>query len=288
MIPQHPLSTHVCLRCRLRLANSITPSKTQIFRYSTNPTPEVSLSGKRARQRHQNGFKRPDIRRGGKLYGYRGHQLREDHEPLNIEALGKPSEVIVLRESRFNIFDSTPEIDPEDKPEKIDILAQLDSERGLADWEEVEANINEIRPKEGDGPRNWEEFDKLVRILQEGFTVSQLARYIQVHGKSQQDLLKEQTPKDPESRILRRSPWLPDVSKPGEQFDESPTRGYYWKSHTSKQRLVLLLVRDCWNLEVPELANGIGEVEVYISGDDLELLLAPLQSKTIWYLNSTG
>ncbi|RFU30645.1 hypothetical protein B7463_g5681, partial [Scytalidium lignicola] len=272
-----PTSTHVCLRCQLRLAKRSIPTRVQIFHQSTEASAKQTTdNSQRARLRSRDGFKRPNIRRGGRLYGFRGNQLREDHETLNIEALGKPADVIVLRESRFNIFDSVPEIDPEEGPEKVDILAQLDNERGLVGWNEVEDNINEVMPKDGGGLQNWQEFDKLVRILQEGFTVSQLARYIQIHGRYQQGLKEEQATGNPESPILRKSAWMPDVSKPGEQFDESSTRGYYWKSHTSKQRLVLRLVRECWDLEVPELANGIGEIEVHIRIADLDLLLAPL------------
>ncbi|KAH8811406.1 mitochondrial inner-membrane-bound regulator-domain-containing protein [Xylogone sp. PMI_703] len=274
MISRPVSSTHICLRCQLRLAKRPLTSRIQFFCQSTEASPEQATNHTRkARLRHRSGFKRPDIHRGGRLYGFRGNQLQEDHESLKTEALGKPAEVIVLRESRFKIFNSVPQLDPEESPEKVDILAQLDSERGLPGWNEVEDNINELRPEDGESPRNWEEFDKLVRVLQEGFTVSQLVRYINIHGKSKQ---KDQNLEDSESPILRKSAWMPDISKPGEHFDESPIRGYYWKSHTSKQRLVLLLVRDCWNLEVPELANGIGEIEVHIRTEDLELLLAPL------------
>jgi hypothetical protein len=209
----------------------------------------------------------------GKLYGFLGQLQREKYESLgNISTLGDPAEVIVLRESKVNRYmGGLREIDSL-QPESIDILATLDSERGLVGQKEVDENINHLRPKEGEHPQNWDEFNDLLHEIQSGFTASQLARYIQsfrgdgADGETEEDAVLD-------AIIPRISPWMPETSDSLEAFKEDPTRGYSVESHTGKQRVAMRLMRECWKLELPELENGIGEVELELHPGDLDLLL---------------
>jgi hypothetical protein len=203
------------------------------------------------------------------LYGYTGQQLRENREKLDVDVFGEATEVIVLRDSKISKIRHRYEEDAEAR-EGIDILAKLDEERGLVGQEEVERNINDFRPSNERRPRTREQFSELLTGLQSGFTVSQLARYLQAHG--QKDTAAPQLRST--SLILRISPWMPGISESNDPLDSDQLRGYDLQSYTSKQRLVLRLLRECWKLELPFVEEGIGQIEVELNPGDLDLLLS--------------
>lgn len=207
----------------------------------------------------------------GKLYGFRGQKLRENREKLPIDVLGEEAEVIVLRDSKFNTYDHADVVEVQEV-ESIDILAKLDEERGLVGEKEVEENINELRPKQGEEPRTRRELNGLVTELQNGFTVSQLARYIQSHGSKHPAEVQPPT----SSLLLRISPWVPGISESNELLDNDHLKGYDLDSYTSKQRLVLRLLRECWKLELPAVEEGIGQIEVNLKPGELDLLLCKI------------
>jgi hypothetical protein len=206
----------------------------------------------------------------GKLHGLHGKKLREERERLHIDALGEPADVIVLRDSKFRTYSHVQRIVAAEEPEPIDILASLDNERGLPGQQEVEENINQFRPKEGEGPQDWDAFNTLVKDIQAGFTTSQLARYVRSFSDVNGDDIS--APRVP-SLIPHISPWMPESSQAGQNSDDTYTRGYSLASYTSKQKLVLRLLRECWKVEVPELEYGVGEVELELKPKDYDLLL---------------
>ena len=286
---------HICLRCQLRLAKRPTA---QVRFQSTDarlPVPEPRAQSQDPKDheelldfapvrrplrprlsRRPIGPPKPAISEHplGNLYGYLGHKLREKTETLQVDSLGQPAEVIVLRDSKFNYYNAEKIIEAQEV-ERIDILETVRSERGLVGQQEVEANINEFEPKEGEEPQSWDEFNGLVQALQNGFTVNQLEKYIENYGGKK---LKEQDSLsiNNQALILQRSPWMPDFAKSTDEFDNDSLRGYYLESHTTKQRVVVRLLRDCWKLQLPELEEGIGQIEVHIRSGDLNLLLSEL------------
>lgn len=283
---------HICLRCQLRLSRRPYSAATPVLRESNYTRVIPELRGEETKK--HSGVRRPlknvkFVKLGhnllprpignvsehplGRLYGYLGQMQRENRESLeNMSTLGDPAEVIILRDSKINTFmGSLREIDAIE-PESIDILATLDNERGLVGQKEVEENINLLRPKEGEYPQNWEELDSLVQELQSGFTVSQLARYVQSYEAAKGPM--EASPEAKSGALIPRiSPWIPDASNPTRTSDGDFTRGYAFESYTSKQRLALRLIRECWKLDIPEPEDGIGEVELELRPGDYELLL---------------
>lgn len=213
----------------------------------------------------------------GKLHGLHGKKLREERERLHIDALGEPADVIVLRDSKFRTYSHVQRIAAAEEPGSIDILAALDNERGLPGQQEVDENINQFRPKEGEGPQNWDEFNNLVKDIQAGFTTSQLARYIRSFADRNRDDVS--ISRDP-FLIPLISPWMPESSQAGQHSDDTYTQGYSLASYTSKQKLVLRLLRECWKVEVPELEHGVGEVELELKPKDYDLLLR----KDLYYI----
>ena len=215
----------------------------------------------------------------GRLHGFRGRKVREQAVGLGVDTLGAEAKVIVLRDAGI-YYSPRPEIEELKGGEAVDILAQLDAERGLIGQAEVEKNIEELKPKDPQKPITWDELQVIEQQLVNGFTVSQLVRYIgsfeerrKVRGLS--DVVKTQ--KKYPGPIIEESQWMPGKSENGEEFEESLLRGYGSDAFTPKQRLVLQLLRQCWHLEVREVIESIGEVELKIGGAELELLLSTLQ-----------
>lgn len=204
----------------------------------------------------------------GKLYGHGGKKLREEREHLDFQALGENAEVIVLRDSRFTTYNRANKTKPDQEPKPIDILATLESERGLVGNKEVDENINQFRPKEGEEPQDWDTFNSLVQDLQAGFTATQLQRYIKAFSKANTER-PSATP-----LIPWVSPWVPATSQDTQNADGDYARGYSVASYTNKQKLALRLIRECWELELPELVAGIGEVELELNPKDYDLLLS--------------
>jgi hypothetical protein len=287
---------HVCLRCQLRLAKR---SKSQVRSQSSDTKlpvhePRVQSSDP---NNHEDFLdiapvRRPFLRRLsrrplnlpkptisehplGRLYGYRGHKLRENTEQLEVHALGQPAEVIILRDSKFNYYNVENVVETQEA-ERIDILERVNSERGLVGQKEVESNINEFKPEKREEPQSWDEFNGLVQALQNGFTVSQLEKYIENYGRGKKTKEQDFPSIKDQALILHVSPWMPDFAKSADRFDDDSLRGYSLDSYTTKQRVVVRLLRDCWKLQLPELEEGIGQVEVHIHSGDLDLLLSEL------------
>ena len=279
---------HICLRCQYRLSRCSGSSKPRVAFISTHRKHKKSkivpdYPGDDEEERH-GPIKRPlKLSRRplgpqkhiseyplGKLYGFTGQQLRENREKLGVDVLGEMAEVIVLRDSKMRNYTQGEYEENVEAQEGVDILAKLDEERGLVGWKEIESNINDFRPTDGRHPQTREEFGDLLTGLQNGFTVSQLKSYLEVHGrKNLADLAPISV-----SLALRISPWIPGVSESDERLDDDDLRGYDLESYTSKQRLVLRLLRECWKLELPFVEEGIGQIEVEIKPGDLDLLLS--------------
>ncbi|TAQ85961.1 hypothetical protein B7494_g5728 [Chlorociboria aeruginascens] len=298
MITRPSYGVHICLRCRLRQIKQPIPWRSHRVFLSTESRPkEEVLEGDNLEEEHKSIGIRPTLARRvisgpvpprneldsleGRLYGHAGHKAKQEREALQVDNLGKPAEVLVLRNSLINFYGYSNLIDPADDPEPIDIIAKLDEQRGLVDKKEVEQNINNLRPKEGEEPQTWEEYNQLIQKLQLGFSAPQLASYIQNSStvkleeapKDDGKSIIRMSPEGDEKSILRISPWMPAISPSEDQFDESPLRGYSAKSHGPKQRLSLRLMRECWSLELPEISGGIGEVEIQIRPGDWACLV---------------
>ncbi|KAJ8066727.1 hypothetical protein OCU04_004118 [Sclerotinia nivalis] len=212
-----------------------------------------------------------------KFYGHTGTKKFGDKVTLSgVDALGKTAEVLVLRDSKFKAPKKKVKgfINESPTPESIDILARIQSERGIVSLEDIITNINDFRPDK-EKIQTWSDFNDLVQSLQNSFTITQLRKYIRSYPAD------ERMKKVPslgvgilydENAISRATPWVPEISPISQPIDYSPTRGYSASSYTEKQNLAVRILRECWQLEVPELVEGIGEVEVQVQIKDLDFL----------------
>jgi hypothetical protein len=212
----------------------------------------------------------------GKLYGFGRHHLTEERYGLNIEALGKGSEIIVLKDSRIR-FTAPKHIEEVKGPESMDILAIVDAETGLPTLADIEKNIEELKPRESKY-LGWEEFQSLQTKIANGFTMFQLKTYIKSLEARHKDDYKqaEELALSDASPILRISAWMPGISDSVTWFDESPLRGYRSEAFTPKQRTVLEILRQHWQIGVLEVNEDIGEIEIELRAMYLELLISML------------
>lgn len=273
MITRPGRAPHVCLRCQRSLAKRSIAASRVAFQSTGSQAQTTNDYDTRKDQHDTDDPVTYDNSEPPRLHGHRGLKKQEFRKALTRNSLGDTAKVIVLRDSLVNWYELDPQhVEPQEAAH-IDILGQLAEESGLAGWKEVEKNIDGFRP--ASKRQTWDEFNDLVRALQEGFTSGQLQTYIESFKEKQkpEEPKSEWTTLAPDAGLRRVTPWMPGVSELQETFDNDPLRGYFLESHTAKQRLVLQLLRECWLLELPELLDGIGQFEVEVSSGDLELLL---------------
>jgi hypothetical protein len=289
MITRPASRPHICLSCQRRLAWHSSPSKYQAASQSTISSPReqkpvekqthqvrrtlVPLSQFAPHNPHAYRRYRPVEQKLGEFYGYRGHSLVNERESLNHNNLGDPAQVIVLRESKVHRYDDRRTLDDK-HAEHIDILGKVKDERGLIDEDEVNKNLNDFRPTRDEEPKSWDEFNGLVRRLQDSFTVPQLERYIKAFLTKEPAKTLDIVDSAPlsDEAIIKRGRWVPEFTDFEEQETNESLRGYAFASHTAKQRTVVRLLRECWKLEVPELENSIGSMNIQIRAADQILL----------------
>lgn len=282
MITRKFSSSQICLRRRITHAQRlISASQFRHLSSSSTVTNQKYAPATKEELEHDNYRNRTgrreenavNARAFGKLYGHHGHSRQEQLEDLKTNSLDKPAKAIVLRDTIFNFYTYDKNILKPQSAEHIDIEQQLNEERGLVGQDEVNENISSLKPKPGQEPSSWDEINCLVRELQDGFTTHQLQLYIKKHTQEPDAAEFEWEESIKGASILRITPWLPGTSKIEHIFDADPLRGYFLDSHTAKQRIILHLLRDCWGVELPELAEGIGQFEIQVKAEDLDLLL---------------
>ncbi|ELR03187.1 hypothetical protein VC83_02309 [Pseudogymnoascus destructans] len=229
-----------------------------------------------------------------RMYGLNATQLRENTKMLGVDSLGKPAEVIVLLDSGTLRYVAPLPFQTTIEAPVVDILAEFNSERGLIGRDEVNDNIETLRPQEKVLP--WTDIRVIEDQLSDGFTMAQLLYYIESTERQRMAALAESAAsagKTVEEKaetlqpvgqaveikaqniILRQSPWMPGTSDQGDHFDESSLRGYISEAFTPKQRVALNIIRLCWGVESQELVSSVGEMELQVNSADLDLLLSP-------------
>jgi hypothetical protein len=137
---------------------------------------------------------------------------------------------------------------------------------------EVLRNIDELRP--GRSVISRRDFDVLKKKLSSGFTKSQLATYISTEAAK--DAVKQKRDKKTgkgNSRpwVMEESAWVPANHIPGSL--DALMKGYLSKNPSPKERLVVGLLRRCWDLSVEELQKTQGFLDVILKETQFDLLL---------------
>ena len=307
MITRSPLRPHVCLQCQRNLSKRFAPSKLQSAAFQTTPnsnaeaqTPQPSdvpqlkihrvpaqdrrrpsINIRKGRQRDVDLRTKLGDESAARLHGHRGRKLQEKVEDLNTNSLGDTAKVIVLQDSKYNFYTHLNRM-KDQEAKHVDIESLLIKEKGVVGVEEVNKSIDGLR--KGQPPQTWQKLNEFVQTLAEGFTYSQLLRYLDFANSRAAEARAEAVEETPDPKlvpsphILNVTPWMPAVSEFSDHFDQDPLRGYYMPSHTSKQKLALKVVRECWHWELPEISEGLGQFEVQMSRSDLDLLSSKIVS----------
>ncbi|KAG8166309.1 hypothetical protein KVR01_001998 [Diaporthe batatas] len=278
-----------------------------------NPTLQMSIARDRDmgnQRRAEDGSPVALIRRIGKVdpstSGRKKHHRRgdmllvEDASKLGIESLGKAAEVIVLRDGRQWERKTRPVAASSEgtTDEGLKIEDWLE-EQGVLSLDDVVKNIHGLKPERR--IVSAREYKSLFNTLFDGFTIAQLENYVvwhreqpiletikdEVFGETKTASEEPAMPADvpPEHRhyawMAEEAHWTPHVDGAVEDA-QYPLAGYIMKSMPPKQRLVVQLMRECWDISIQELLNGNGRVDIRVR--DLEFKLLTLGSQS-WLRN---
>ncbi|RKU45400.1 hypothetical protein DL546_004959 [Coniochaeta pulveracea] len=215
------------------------------------------------------------------IINHKGQRLKQTAQDLPIDILGKPGHAIVLRDVGPAKRRMLQQLIEEEKgkeqkssnlDEQLSQICESAEQPNPPSSDEVLRNIDELKPARSVIPRR--DFNVLKKKLSDGFTKSQLATYITTEAAK--DTVKRRTDRKTGkgSRrpwIVEESAWTPENHLPG-SLDALMT-GYLSKNPSPKERLVVGLLRRCWNLSVEELQKTQGFLDVVLKETQFELLL---------------
>lgn len=302
-------SAYVCLRCHLRLARQILPHRTSILAQqrihlsiscsrpfsSSLPAQWVDPSG----PKDDNGEGESRARRRdkhyhplGKLRGKKGgQQVRENAEALSVNSLGKPAEVIVLRDApRHDFIAEEGYAEENDGPAKGSsseaLLNSIEGDDVVMDQDTVNQQIDALRPRVED-PNSGrlilpaKEYSRLCKVLTSSYSRSQLDAYM-AHSKhvvpEQTSLEDTQKLPGPKNSDIQVRPW-----KPASKLDMIVQKhlgkqlGPKDKNNLRKlkrSKLASTLLRECWKVEVAEEVERLGETICTLPQSGIRLLTA--------------
>ncbi|GKT42402.1 uncharacterized protein ColSpa_02583 [Colletotrichum spaethianum] len=169
--------------------------------------------------------------------------------------LGEKARTIVMREMGGNYKNIRKLPVEELLPQEFDIKASLDAEEKDLTMEEALANVDDIRPT--DPIVSQSEFDGLLEVLLNGFTVAQLRAYLAR-----------------ENAKTRTTPVEEKVSQYGWVQDEIPWTPFLKPeiAGSPKERLALTLMIEAWRLSIREMVDGTGFYSAKIRERILALL----------------
>lgn len=232
-------------------------------------------------------------------------RLRGDATKLDVEALGEPAEILILRD--WHIWRRAYE-QPNQEEEELqlkepeveeplstsDILDTLAAERGIIDSDGVCQNIQSLKEswlsKLG-GTRTLPtdaQYNELAKALHNGFTIPQLETYLtstKVFDRPQPESVQRQY--SSASCILY--PWIPGSTPfPAGALSRlsstDPTTVKYQAGLvpgaakedlrlTGKQAVVGTILRRAWSLQTKEELQSMGELDMQIQPLPLDILL---------------
>lgn len=216
--------------------------------------------------------------------------LVEDASKLSVDALGEAAEVIVLREKREQRRKASLQETSSEELESAGLKVE-----DLLDEQESVSPDNVIRYIHGLKPEHHivsqREFKSLFNTLLGGFTTLQLEEYViwyreqsiletikdEVFGEDETSSKELTTPEDVLDKkgeyawMIEQTHWTPYVDGAVKEA-RYPLKGYVMKSMLPKQRLVVQLMRECWEVSVQELLDGTGVVEIRVRDLEFKLL----------------
>ena len=177
---------------------------------------------------------------------------------------------------------------PDPKAEKAslqlveDLAESLNAERGPVDMKMVMKNLDGLRPPPSRQVMSRENYELLTISVRNGFTTAQLACYVKDWMVAQRtgDHIKPfavaappQSRSDPSSAVVL-VPWKAGVTPfaAGHMLSTKADLGGRQR-RSPKDRLVLRLLRDCWEIRTLEDDEQVGQLQLILPSVELSLLL---------------
>lgn len=215
------------------------------------------------------------------VYHSRGETFTAEKEVLPTKMLGKPAEALVMRGHGRprKKRDKVVVMDTDDLPfesESMRLFRQLEQESAEPKPDDIFRNIDDLRPSEKQLVPT--EFSALRNTLDRGFTNAQLTSYL-LHVRQDPSLSPHpaRLPTDP-AWILERQPWIAAVENPDVSL-EPLLYGYITDSMTPKQKLVTLVMRECWGISSYEVLGHDGYLSVKLRRQEFTLLLRKWETR---------
>ncbi|KAI9794541.1 MAG: hypothetical protein M1816_004428 [Peltula sp. TS41687] len=281
--------TRICLRCEARifLRSALSPYHLRATRLFTLPrlisTTSSSSSTRQHGEKSSRLAERPSATHHplGKLRGRRKRELREETASLDSTSLGKPSKIVLLRDANLEYPKevSKPDQHAPDEKEKgytsaTELLEAVDAAKTLIGFEQVKTNLEQLRPKSDKAVLSQVECNELAEKVREGFTSTQLGRYMHDLDKSRKLASRRETSQESmrHHSQMSQTEWTLGVTR---TLDPSITLSNSGNAHKPSKRdgLVSRLFRDYWNIQIREELESIGELELILPPLEMSLLL---------------
>ncbi|KAL4997283.1 mitochondrial inner-membrane-bound regulator-domain-containing protein [Aspergillus recurvatus] len=204
---------------------------------------------------------------------WRNHnRLKKLKFELDVPALGRPGEVLVVRERgrrRFAPSGRPPTEDPSDLPL---MLHEMEQDTAHIDSAVVSERIDNFRrsyqPQDRLAPGAWED---LRSNLRKSFTVPQLSEYLSRRSKEKPDIPEESSVHGGQTKLGN---WRPGTSlflETGQgRLQSVADRVAATQNIKGKDLLIERILRDCWQLG---LVNDIGQLDIRLPAHLLSLLI---------------
>lgn len=297
----------ICLRCQYRLfarkslrkrrqsSSSFTQS-TRSFAYFTCLRQEQLESGSR-----------PQYVQDPPEFKPWRHLKLHTKESLDVKSLGKPIEIIKMRDYPLRPFNTIcNKLEKSDKASRTmsssEMVALMDEESGLVNARRVAVNMAQIKSRwlsklqDGSGVARVSEYNAIAESLMDGFTQNQLSHYYVTESS---DVLLPSNAAEissPSSTdLFTRSSWrLGSTDFPGNasselqavrahlnQGSDNPFRSIdviqkvqeTSSSKSTKRILVDKILREKWNIQTDIEREMAGEVDIWVHREHLELIL---------------
>ena len=288
MLAPRASSAFVCLRCELKLARPrISPLASQSSHASFSTSARRQDGADETQTQTQTltpseahvpkGDRESDGKESvliSKEYTRQGRLHRK--AKLGMKRMDEDADVLVLNDApmRNESEPKEPEVlEPISVP---DIISSLEHDSAPATQEDVEKQLESLRPSSGnpDEPQyvTTADFVKLVAALTRGFTSAQLSGYYStaksIKKGSVYKVVKATV------RATKRSQWYPTTTNIEKRLpDVEATSGKKQKTKSiRKATLVDKILRDVWKLELLEELEAPGELELRLKDWQLKLL----------------
>jgi hypothetical protein len=213
-------------------------------------------------------------------YMRKGKLVRHTKAKLGMKRMDEEADILVLNEASTSEKAEPKEPEPLEPISVPDILSSLQQDSAPATQEDVEKQLESLRPVRGSPNEphyvTTADFVKLVAALTRGFTTTQLSHYYSSAKSIKQDTLYKVVKAT--VKATKRSEWHPTTTSiekrlPGvETMMKSPAKKK--ARGIRKATLVDKILRDVWQLEILEELEAPGELELRLKDWELKLLQA--------------